>query len=76
MVARLGDAVWFIRSDTNFFSGWLPFAARLITSGKQVFLDLKLHDIGNTVTKGVESVAQMRYVPDGSRLSANHEGCS
>jgi orotidine-5'-phosphate decarboxylase len=37
----------------------LPFAAWLIASGKQVFLDLKLHDIGNTVTKGVESVAQL-----------------
>src|SRR5262249_2183811 len=41
------------------FAGGLPFAARLIASGKQVFLDLKLHDIGNTVAKGVKSVAQI-----------------
>src|SRR5262249_31267026 len=27
--------------------------------GKQVFLDFKLHDIGNTVAKGVESIARL-----------------
>ena len=60
MVARLGDAVWFYKIGYQLaFAGGLPFAARLIASGKQVFLDLKLHDIGNTVIKGVESVAQM-----------------
>jgi orotidine-5'-phosphate decarboxylase len=60
MVARLGDAVRFYKIGYQLaFAGGLPFAARLVASGKQVFLDLKLHDIGNTVTKGVESVAQM-----------------
>src|SRR5690348_4604571 len=60
MVARLGDAVWFYKIGYQLaFAGGLPFAARLIASGKQVFLDLKLHDIGNSVAKGVESVAQL-----------------
>ena len=60
MVTRLGDAVCFYKIGYQLaFAGGLPFAARLIAAGKQVFLDLKLHDIGNTVTKGVESVAQM-----------------
>jgi orotidine-5'-phosphate decarboxylase len=59
-VARLGDAVWFYKVGYQLaFAGGLPFAAGLIAAGKQVFLDLKLHDIGNTVQKGVESVAQM-----------------
>ena len=31
----------------------------LARAEKQVFLDLKLHDIGNTVAKGVESIARL-----------------
>ena len=60
MVARLGDSVWFYKIGYQLgFAGGLSFAAGLIAAGKQVFLDLKLHDIGNTVQKGVESVAQL-----------------
>lgn len=60
MVARLGDSVSFYKIGYQLaFAGGLPFAADLIAAGKQVFLDLKLHDIGNTVTKGVESVARL-----------------
>src|SRR5690349_7174178 len=60
MVMRLGDSVWFYKIGYQLaFAGGLPFAAGLIAAGKQVFVDLKLHDIGNTVQKGVESVAQL-----------------
>jgi orotidine-5'-phosphate decarboxylase len=60
LVVRLDDAVSFYKIGYQLaFAGGLPFAADLIAAGKQVFLDLKLHDIGNTVQKGVESVAQM-----------------
>jgi orotidine-5'-phosphate decarboxylase len=60
MVARLGDEVGFYKIGYQLaFAGGLAFAAGLIAAGKQVFLDLKLHDIGNTVTKGVESVAEL-----------------
>jgi orotidine-5'-phosphate decarboxylase len=60
MVMRLGDSVRFYKIGYQLaFAGGLPFATELVASGKQVFLDLKLHDIGNTVAKGVESVAQL-----------------
>ena len=60
MVARLGDAVSFYKIGYHLaFAGGLGFAQELTKAGKQVFLDLKLHDIGNTVAKGVESVARL-----------------
>jgi orotidine-5'-phosphate decarboxylase len=36
----------------------LVFAEMLARSGKKVFLDLKLHDIGNTVSRAVERAAE------------------
>jgi orotidine-5'-phosphate decarboxylase len=60
VVTRLGESVLFYKIGYQLaFAGGLPFAAGLIAAGKQVFLDLKLHDIGNTVEKAVQSVAQM-----------------
>ena len=60
LVARLGDAVAFYKIGYQLgFAGGLVFARELIGSGKEVFLDLKLHDIGNTVEKGVASVAKL-----------------
>jgi orotidine-5'-phosphate decarboxylase len=60
MVSRLGEQVVFYKIGYQLaFAGGLAFAAGLIAAGKQVFLDLKLHDIGNTVEKGVASVAQL-----------------
>ena len=58
LVARLGDAVSFYKIGYQLaFAGGLPYMRTLIDGGKKVFLDLKLHDIGNTVTQGVKSVA-------------------
>jgi orotidine-5'-phosphate decarboxylase len=60
MVARLGEAVSFYKIGYQLaFAGGLAFAEQLARSGRQVFLDLKLHDIGHTVGKGVESVARL-----------------
>jgi orotidine-5'-phosphate decarboxylase len=59
MVERLGDSVGFYKIGYQLaFAGGLPFAAALARD-KRVFLDMKLHDIANTVAKGVESVARM-----------------
>ncbi len=60
MVARLGDAVSFYKIGYQLaFAGGLGFAQTLAGAGKRVFLDLKLHDIGNTVAQGVKSVARL-----------------
>lgn len=60
MIARLGDSVSFYKIGYQLaFAGGLPLAQKLADAGKQVFLDMKLHDIGNTVAKGVESVAKL-----------------
>ena len=58
MVALLGNAVSFYKIGYQLaFAGGLDYARKLAQSGKRVFLDLKLHDIGNTVAAGVKSVA-------------------
>ncbi|MHC1945688.1 orotidine-5'-phosphate decarboxylase [Bradyrhizobium sp. UFLA06-06] len=58
MIDRLGDAVTFYKIGYQLgYAGGLALAKQLAGSGKKVFLDLKLHDIGNTVARGVESVA-------------------
>jgi orotidine-5'-phosphate decarboxylase len=60
MVSRLGQSVAFYKIGYELaFAGGLPLAGDLIKSGKQVFLDFKLHDIANTVSKGTASVAKI-----------------
>ncbi|MGE3144587.1 MAG: orotidine-5'-phosphate decarboxylase [Pseudorhodoplanes sp.] len=59
MVWRLGESVSFYKIGYQLgYAGGLAFAGDLIKSGKKVFLDFKLHDIGNTVGKGVESIVR------------------
>jgi orotidine-5'-phosphate decarboxylase len=60
LVERLGEAASFYKIGYRLgYAGGLGFAERLIGAGKKVFLDLKLHDIGNTVMEGVQSVATL-----------------
>ena len=60
MIARLGDSVTFYKIGYQLaYAGGLPLVGRLADAGKKVFVDLKLHDIGNTVARGVESIAKL-----------------
>src|SRR5512144_2777781 len=60
MIGKLGDAVTFYKIGYQLaYAGGLPLIGRLAERGKKVFIDLKLHDIGNTVARGVESIARL-----------------
>ncbi|HXO68270.1 MAG TPA: orotidine-5'-phosphate decarboxylase [Bradyrhizobium sp.] len=60
MIARLGDSVTFYKIGYQLaYAGGLPLVRQLVSAGKKVFTDLKMHDIGNTVARGVESVAAL-----------------
>ena len=60
MIGRLGDSVNFYKIGYQLaYAGGLPLVRQLASAGKKVFVDLKLHDISNTVARGVESVATL-----------------
>jgi len=60
MVARLGDSVAFYKIGYQLaYAGGLRLVRQLADRNKKVFIDLKLHDIGNTVARGVESIAKL-----------------
>jgi orotidine-5'-phosphate decarboxylase len=60
MVSRLGDSVTFYKVGMELaYSDGLSFVRRLADAGKKVFLDLKLHDIPNTVEKATAQVADL-----------------
>ena len=60
MIARLGDSVTFYKIGYQLaYAGGLSLVPKLIANGKKVFVDLKLHDIGNTVARGVGSLSSL-----------------
>jgi orotidine-5'-phosphate decarboxylase len=60
MIEKLGSSVTFYKIGYQLaYAGGLPLVRTLVDSGKKVFVDLKLHDIGNTVARGVESIAKL-----------------
>jgi len=60
MVARLGDSVSFYKVGMELtYAGGLPLVQRLVADGKKVFVDLKLHDIPNTVERAARQIAKL-----------------
>lgn len=60
MVETLGDTVSFYKIGHQLaFAGGLNFIRELHDMGKQIFLDMKLLDIDNTIEKGVENIVRM-----------------
>ena len=59
LVEHLGDAVSFYKIGLELLaSGGMTLAHELKASGKQIFLDWKLHDIGATVERSARVLAQ------------------
>jgi len=60
MVARLGDAAAFFKIGYQLaLAGGFDFARALADAGKQTFIDIKLHDVANTVAQGIKNVARL-----------------
>lgn len=60
IVDEIGDSGSYYKIGHQLgFAGGLSFASELIKDGKKIFLDMKLLDIDNTVSKGVENIAKM-----------------
>lgn len=60
LIERIGDSVTFYKIGYQLgYAGGLSLAEKLIGRGKKLFIDFKLHDIGNTVSKGIESIAKL-----------------
>jgi orotidine-5'-phosphate decarboxylase len=60
LVERIGDSATFYKIGYQLaYAGGLALVPKLAARGKKVFVDLKLHDIGNTVARGIESLAKL-----------------
>jgi orotidine-5'-phosphate decarboxylase len=60
LTTLIGDAASFYKIGMQLvFAGGLPLIAELAAAGKRIFLDMKLLDIDNTVTKAVASIARL-----------------
>lgn len=75
LVRQLGESVHFYKVGFQLFTAEGPSVVRELTSaGKRVFLDLKFHDIPNTVASAVRSACELNvslltvHASGGSRM--------
>ena len=60
MLDRLGDSLEWVKVGLQLFTAYGPdFVREIADRGYKVFLDLKLHDIPNTVAKAVKSISTL-----------------
>ena len=60
LVTQLGDQISFFKIGLQLYTAEGPEIVRaVLATGAKVFLDLKLHDIPNTVTRAVESASNL-----------------
>jgi orotidine-5'-phosphate decarboxylase len=60
LVSRIGEAGVFYKIGMELvYAGGLPLVQRLVGENKKVFVDLKLHDIPNTVERATAQIARL-----------------
>ena len=64
LIDELSDVVDIFKIGSQLFTAYGPFVTRYVQSkGKKVFLDLKFHDIPNTVASAVKSAVGLSVPP-------------
>ena len=65
LIDELEDSVEIFKIGSQMFTAYGPFITRYLQSkGKKVFLDLKFHDIPNTVASAVKSAVSLSVSPN------------
>jgi len=66
LIEDVADTVDIFKVGSQMFTAYGPFITRFLQAhGKKVFLDLKFHDIPNTVASAVKSAVSLSIAPNG-----------